>query len=105
MIRFCSLNITPSYPPSRTFFTLSEQSIAGILYSTIPAFAEEPPGKTSNLFVGTFQDFILPLFRHQPFGKHPVDILLGYLAIFLAALENQLADVSNLDDVHFSLPG
>ena len=63
------------------------------------------PRQNPNLFVGTFQDFILPLFRQDPFGKHPVDILLGYLAIFLAALENQLADVSNLDDVHFSLPG
>lgn len=78
------------------------ESYAGIVSPTIPAFAEEPPGKTSNLFIGTFQGFILPPFRHDPFGKHPVDIFLGYLAIFL---ENQLADVSNLDDVHFSLPG
>ena len=62
-----------------------------------------PPRQTSNLSIGTFQSFLLPLFRQEPFGKHPVDILLIYLALFLH-LENQLANESNLDAVHFLFP-
>jgi hypothetical protein len=61
------------------------------------------PRQTPNLPIGTFQGFLLPLFRQEFFGKHPVDIFLIYFALFLH-LENQLADVSNLDDVHFLFP-
>lgn len=61
------------------------------------------PRQTPNLSIGTFQGFLLPLFRQEPFGKHPVDILLIYPALFLR-LENQLANESNLDAVHFLFP-